>query len=108
MSRPTLVRRKRFMSFVPASWQEPLATLEFNMLSVARVLEALRRHAPAARFFQASTSEMFGQADHSPQNLRCKDTVGGNRSDVPIQYHEIRKHPRSQFSFFLLFELRER
>ena len=57
-------------SFVPASWTQPIATTQFTALGVARVLEAIRLECPRARFFQASSSEMFGRAVETPQNER--------------------------------------
>ncbi|HVS08782.1 MAG TPA: GDP-mannose 4,6-dehydratase [Planctomycetota bacterium] len=55
-------------SFVPTSWQEPVLTAEFTALGVTRLLEALRRVTPGARFYQASSSEIFGQVKQSPQD----------------------------------------
>ncbi len=55
------------MSFVAASWQQPSLTAEVTGLGVLRLLEALRCHRPQARFFQASTSEMFGKVRETPQ-----------------------------------------
>jgi len=55
-------------SFVPASWNQPVLTGEFTALGVARILEAVRRAHPRARFYQASSSEMFGKVTGSPQN----------------------------------------
>jgi GDPmannose 4,6-dehydratase len=57
-------------SFVPASWSQPVLTGEFTALGVTRVLEAIRQVNPAIRFYQASSSEMFGNAAESPQNER--------------------------------------
>jgi len=57
-------------SFVPTSWQEPVLTAEFTALGVTRLLEALRQSAPRARFYQASSSEIFGKVQQSPQNER--------------------------------------
>jgi GDPmannose 4,6-dehydratase len=54
-------------SFVPASWTQPVLTGEFTALGVTRVLEAIRHVNPAIRFYQASSSEMFGNAVESPQ-----------------------------------------
>src|SRR5262245_40118021 len=56
------------MSFVPASWDQPILTGEFNALGVTRVLEAIRRVDPAIRFYQASSSEMYGKVREVPQN----------------------------------------
>lgn len=54
-------------SFVPTSWQQPVLTAEFDAVGVTRVLEAVRLVAPGARFYQASSSEMFGKVRESPQ-----------------------------------------
>ncbi len=56
------------MSFVPTSWKQPVLTGEFTALGVIRMLEALRVAAPNARFYQASSSEMFGKVRETPQN----------------------------------------
>jgi GDPmannose 4,6-dehydratase len=55
------------MSFVPASWDQPLLTGEFNSQGVTRVLEAVRHVDPAIRLYQASSSEMFGKVLEIPQ-----------------------------------------
>ena len=55
-------------SYVPASWTQPVLTGEFTALGVTRMLEATRLSHPAARFYQASSSEMFGKAQESPQH----------------------------------------
>ncbi|HMM42676.1 MAG TPA: GDP-mannose 4,6-dehydratase [Thermomicrobiales bacterium] len=54
-------------SFVPTSWQQPVLTGEFTALGVTRMLEALRLAKPDARFYQASSSEMFGKVQEVPQ-----------------------------------------
>ena len=55
-------------SFVPTSFEQPLLTAELTGLGVTRVLEAIRQAAPLARFYQASSSEMFGSARETPQD----------------------------------------
>ena len=55
-------------SFVGTSFKQPLYTGDVTGLGVVRLLEAVRQEAPTARFYQASTSEMFGEVDESPQN----------------------------------------
>jgi GDPmannose 4,6-dehydratase len=57
-------------SFVPASWEQPIATTQYTALGVARLLEAIRLECPRVRFYQASSSEMFGNAAEVPQNER--------------------------------------
>jgi GDPmannose 4,6-dehydratase len=54
-------------SFVPVSWNQPVLTGDVTGLGVIRVLEALRRHSPKAKFLQASSSEMFGKVRETPQ-----------------------------------------
>jgi GDPmannose 4,6-dehydratase len=54
-------------SFVQTSWNQPVLTGEFTALGVTRMLEAMKKAAPEARFYQASSSEMFGKVAESPQ-----------------------------------------
>jgi GDPmannose 4,6-dehydratase len=56
------------MSFVPASWDQPMLTGEFNSQGVTRLLDAIRRVDPSIRFYQASSSEMFGKVREVPQS----------------------------------------
>jgi GDPmannose 4,6-dehydratase len=56
------------MSFVAASWNQPTLTAEFTGVGVTRMLEAIREVRPEARFYQASSSEMFGKVRETPQN----------------------------------------
>jgi GDPmannose 4,6-dehydratase len=60
--RPDEVYNLAAQSFVPTSWSQPVLTGEFTALGVTRMLEAIRSAKPDARFYQASSSEMFGQA----------------------------------------------
>jgi GDPmannose 4,6-dehydratase len=55
------------MSFVPASWDQPLLTGEFNSQGVTRILEAIRQVDPAVKIYQASSSEMYGRVREVPQ-----------------------------------------
>lgn len=66
--RPHEVYNLAAMSFVPASWDQPMLTGEFNAQGVTRVLEAIRHVDPAIRLYQASSSEMFGKVREVPQN----------------------------------------
>ncbi len=66
--RPHEVYNLAAQSFVPTSWLQPILTAEFNGLGVARLLEAVRLVDPTIRFYQASTSEMFGKVTQEPQN----------------------------------------
>lgn len=55
------------MSFVPASWRQPILTADYNAQGVTRLLDAIRRLDTSIRFYQASSSEMYGQARQRPQ-----------------------------------------
>src|SRR5258705_10099245 len=66
--KPDEVYNLAAQSFVPTSWNQPLLTGEFTALGVTRLLEAVRRFNPQIRFYQASTSEMFGKVRINPQN----------------------------------------
>jgi GDPmannose 4,6-dehydratase len=65
---PTEVYNLAAQSFVPTSWNQPVLTGEFTALGVTRLLEAVRQVDPAIRFYQASSSEMFGKATEVPQH----------------------------------------
>ena len=65
--RPTEVYNLAAQSHVHTSWAEPVATGEVNAMGAIRLLEALRQNAPEARFYQASSSEMFGRVRERPQ-----------------------------------------
>jgi len=66
-SRPDEIYNLAAQSFVQTSWNQPVLTGEFTALGVTRLLEAARVMAPEARFYQASSSEMFGNAVETPQ-----------------------------------------
>src|SRR6187401_2978790 len=66
--RPHEIYNLAAMSFVPASWDQPMLTGEFNSQGVTRLLDAVRRVDRGIRFYQASSSEMFGKVRETPQN----------------------------------------
>jgi GDPmannose 4,6-dehydratase len=66
-SRPTEIYNLAAMSFVAVSWVQPTLTAEFTGVGVTRMLEAMREVCPEARFYQASSSEMFGKVREVPQ-----------------------------------------
>ena len=67
-SEPDEIYNLAAMSFVAASWTQPVLTAEFTGAGVTRMLEAMREVTPEARFYQASSSEMFGKVRQVPQN----------------------------------------
>jgi GDPmannose 4,6-dehydratase len=66
-AQPTEIYNLAAQSFVPTSWKQPVLTAEFTAVGVTRMLEAMRRVDPAIRFYQASSSEMFGKVREVPQ-----------------------------------------
>jgi GDPmannose 4,6-dehydratase len=69
-ARPNELYNLGAQSFVPTSWKQPVLTAEFTAVGVTRLLEAVRRVDPDIRFYQASSSEMFGKVREVPQNER--------------------------------------
>jgi GDPmannose 4,6-dehydratase len=67
-TRPHEVYNLAAQSFVPTSWNQPVLTAEFTAVGVTRLLEAIRRVDPQIRFYQASSSEMFGKVREVPQS----------------------------------------
>ena len=66
-SKPAEIYNLAAMSFVATSWIQPTLTADFTGVGVTRMLEAMREAAPEARFYQASSSEMFGKVLQIPQ-----------------------------------------
>ncbi len=67
VAEPTEVYNLAAQSFVPASWTQPMLTSEFTAVGVTRILEAIRGVNPKIKFYQASSSEMFGKVRETPQ-----------------------------------------
>ena len=87
-------------SFVPTSWSQPVLTGEFTALGVTRLLEAIRVANPAIRFYQASSSEMFGMVETSPQ---CESTRFYPRSPYGVAKlygHWITVNARESYGLF--------
>lgn len=79
--KPNLLFNLAAMSFVGASWNTPVSTMHTNAMGVTYLLEAIRRHSPSTRFYQASTSEMFGGR---VQNARNEDSPLHPRSPYGV------------------------
>jgi len=69
-SQPDEIYNLASQSYVPLSWTQPALTAEYTAIGVSRLLESIRRCKPDIRFYQASSSEVFGQPDESPQTER--------------------------------------
>ncbi|MDX6646837.1 MAG: GDPmannose 4,6-dehydratase, partial [Miltoncostaeaceae bacterium] len=67
-SEPQEVYNLGAQSFVPTSWTQPVLTAEFTAVGVTRMLEAIRQVDPRIRFYQASSSEMYGKVRETPQS----------------------------------------
>ncbi len=67
-AQPAEIYNLAAQSFVPTSWKQPVLTAEFTATGVTRMLEAMRRVDPSIRFYQASSSEMYGKVREIPQN----------------------------------------
>lgn len=99
-SQPDEVYNLAAQSFVPTSWTQPVLTGEFTALGVTRILEALRMAKPDAKFYQASSSEMFGKVRTTPQN---EDTPFYPRSPygvAKVYGHWITINYRESFDMF--------
>jgi GDPmannose 4,6-dehydratase len=87
-------------SFVPASWSQPVLTGEFTALGVTRVLEAIRHVNPAIRFYQASSSEMFGNTPESPQNEKTAFYPRSPYGVAKVYGHWITVNYRESYGMF--------
>jgi GDPmannose 4,6-dehydratase len=99
-TRPDEVYNLAAQSFVPTSWNQPVLTGEFTALGVTRILEAIRLVSPKARFYQASSSEMFGKVTETPQ---CETTSFYPRSPygvAKVYGHWITVNYRESYDLF--------
>jgi GDPmannose 4,6-dehydratase len=88
------------MSFVPTSWQEPVLTAEFTAVGVARLLEAVREACPEARFYQASSSEMFGKVIETPQRETTPFHPRSPYGVAKVYGHHITVNYRESYGLF--------
>lgn len=87
-------------SFVPTSWSQPVLTGEFTALGVTRMIEAIRVVNPAIRFYQASSSEMFGMVDTSPQNESTRFYPRSPYGVAKLYGHWITVNARESYGLF--------
>ena len=100
-TKPDLVFNLASQSFIPASWSQPLMTGDVTGLGTLRMLEAFRRCVPQGRFYQASSSEMFGDNSAAPQN---EDTVFSPRSPyavAKVYAHQMAVNYREAYGLFV-------
>jgi len=87
-------------SFVPTSWVQPVLTAEFTALGVTRLLEALRLVKPEIRFYQASSSEMFGKVRQTPQNEETPFHPRSPYGVAKVYGHHITVNNRESYGLF--------
>ena len=88
------------MSFVPTSWNQPVLTGEFTALGVTRLLEAIRQLKPDTKFYQASSSEMFGKTRESPQNEKTPFYPRSPYGVAKVYAHFITVNYRESYNLF--------
>ena len=98
--RPDEIYNLAAQSFVPTSWSQPVLTGEFTALGVTRILEAVRLAHPAARFYQASSSEMFGKVQETPQNERTPFYPRSPYGVAKVYGHWITVNYRESYDLF--------
>ena len=88
------------MSFVPTSWTQPVLTGEFTALGVTRMLETIRLVNPAIRFYQASSSEMYGKVREVPQNEKTPFHPRSPYGVAKVYGHYITVNYRESYGIF--------
>lgn len=99
-ARPDEIYNLAAQSFVPTSWSQPVLTAQFTGLGVTRVLEAMRQVVPKARFYQASSSEMFGKVREVPQNEMTPFHPRSPYAVAKTYGHHITVNYRESFGLF--------
>src|SRR6266446_6809973 len=87
-------------SFVPVSWNQPVLTGDVTGLGVIRMLEAVRRHRPQAKFLQASSSEMFGKVREAPQTEKTPFYPRSPYGAAKVFGHYITVNYRESYGLF--------
>jgi len=85
---------------VPVSWKQPVLTGEFTALGVTRMLEAMRSSVPKARFYQASSSEMFGKVQEVPQSEKTPFYPRSPYGVAKVYGHWITVNYRESYNLF--------
>jgi GDPmannose 4,6-dehydratase len=98
--RPREVYNLASMSFVPTSWEQPVLTGEFTALGVTRMLEALRLVDREIRFYQASSSEMFGKVQETPQTERTPFYPRSPYGVAKVYGHWLTVNYRESYNLF--------
>jgi GDPmannose 4,6-dehydratase len=99
-AKPTEIYNLAAQSFVPTSWRQPILTGDVTALGVTRVLEAIRVVDPSIRFYQASSSEMFGKAQQTPQNEKTPFYPRSPYGVAKLYGHWITVNYRESYDLF--------
>lgn len=99
-SRPDEVYNLAAQSFVPTSWRQPLLTGEFTALGVTKLLEAIRHVNPRIKFYQASSSEMFGKVAEVPQTEKTPFYPRSPYGVAKVYGHFITVNYRESYDIF--------
>jgi GDPmannose 4,6-dehydratase len=99
-ARPEEVYNLAAQSFVATSWEQPIITADIDALGVTNLLEAMRMAAPEARFYQASTSEMFGLAREAPQSEETPFHPRSPYGVAKLYGHWITKNYRESYGMY--------
>ena len=99
-ARPDEVYNLAAMSFVAVSWIQPTLTAEFSGVGVTRMLEAVRETCPEARFYQASSSEMFGRVRETPQTEATPFYPRSPYGVAKVYGHHITVNYRESYGLF--------
>ena len=98
--RPDEVYNLAAMSFVPTSWSQPVLTAEFTAVGVTRLLDAIRSVCPKTRFYQASSSEMFGKVRETPQSETTPFYPRSPYGVAKVYGHYITVNYRESYNLF--------
>jgi len=98
--RPDEIYNLAAQSFVPTSWRQPVLTGEFTALGVTRMLDAMRMVVPESRFYQASSSEMFGKVQDVPQTERTPFYPRSPYGVAKVYGHWITVNYRESYGLF--------
>jgi GDPmannose 4,6-dehydratase len=99
-TRPDEVYNLAAQSYVPTSWTQPVLTGEFTALGVTRILEAIRLIHPTAKFYQASSSEMFGRVTETPQRETTSFYPRSPYGVAKVYGHWITVNYRESYNLF--------
>ena len=100
IAKPNEVYNLAAQSYVGASFEQPVATGEITGLGLTRVLDSIRVIDPEIRFYQASTSEMFGNSKESPQTLNTPFEPSSPYAAAKLYAHEVTKNYRDAYGLF--------